>query len=139
MTEKIRDIMTPAPMGMTPVESVASAARIMRDAGIGTVLGLDEGEVRGIVTDRDIVIRALAEGRDAETTRVGDICSTDLLVLSPDDDVTAATRVMREHGVRRVPVIDNGTPAGVLSIGDLALWLDEGSALSDIAAAPPNT
>lgn len=139
MMTKVRDIMTPAPTGVTHVESVAAAARIMRDAGIGTVLVLDEGKVRGIVTDRDIVVRVLAEGGDAMATRVGDICSTDLFVLGPDDDVTEATRVMRENGVRRVPVVDNGTPVGVVSIGDLALWLDEGSALADVAAAPPNT
>lgn len=139
MTRKIRDIMTPLPTGVTPVESVASAARIMRDAGIGTVLVLDNGQVSGIVTDRDIVVRALAEGRDAQTTSVGEVCSGDLITLGPDDDVTAALRLMREHGVRRLPVLDNGIPVGLVSIGDLALWLDEGSVLGDVAAAPPNT
>lgn len=154
MIRKVRDVMTPAPTGMAPVESVVEAARIMRDAGIGTVLVLDAGRVRGIVTDRDIVIRVVAEGRNPQTTRVGDICSTDLVVVGPDDDVTEATRLMREHAVRRVPVIENrtpgdgtqgdgtpqdGTPVGLVSIGDLALWLDDGSALADVAAAPPNT
>lgn len=139
MMKKVRDIMTPAPTGVTHVESVATAARIMRDAGIGTVLVLDGGEVRGIVTDRDIVVRVLAEGGDAMTTRVGDICSTELFVLSPDDDVTEVTRLMRENGIRRVPVVESGIPVGVVSIADLALWLDEGSALADVAAAPPNT
>jgi CBS domain-containing protein len=138
MTRKIRDIMAPLPVVMTPIESVASAARLMRDNAIGTVLVLDEGVLRGIVTDRDIVVRALADGRDPETTRVGDICSEELAVLSPDDDVTDAVLLIRENAVRRVPVVENGAPVGVVSMSDLALWQDEGSALADVSAAPPN-
>jgi len=138
MTRKIRDIMTPLPVVMTPLESVASAARLMRDDAIGTVLLLEDGVLYGIVTDRDIVVRGIAEGHDPETTRVGDICSEELVVLSPDEDVTEAMRVIRQCAVRRVPVVEHGVPVGVVSMGDLALWQDEGSALADVTAAPPN-
>jgi CBS domain-containing protein len=139
MTRKIRDIMAPLPVVMTPIESVAAAARLMRDDAVGTVLVLEDGQLFGIVTDRDIVVRAVAAGRDPEFTRVGDICSKELVALSPDDDLAAATRVIREHAVRRVPVVQNGIPVGLVSTGDLALWLGDGSPLADVAAAPPNT
>lgn len=72
-------------------------------------------------------------------TKVRDIMTPAPTGVTHVESVAAATRVMRENGVRRVPVVDNGTPVGVVSIGDLALWLDEGSALADVAAAPPNT
>jgi CBS domain-containing protein len=147
VTRKVRDIMAPAPVCMTSIESVASAARTMRDQAIGTVLVLENGELRGILTDRDIVVRAIAEGRDPETTRVGDICSKNLIVLGPDADLDDVTRVIREHAVRRVPVVEGGTPVGVVSTADLALWRDETSPLADrdetspladLAAAPPH-
>ena len=136
---KIRDIMTPAPTSMSRTESVASAARVMRDAGIGTVLVLDDGRVHGIVTDRDIVVRALAEGGDPEVTQLGDICSAGLITLSPDDDVAEANRLVREHTIHRIPVVEDGTTVGIVSTGDLAIWQDEGSVLGGIAAAPPST
>jgi CBS domain-containing protein len=138
MTGKIRDIMAPLTVGLTPVESVATAAQLMRDQAIGTVLVLEGGELRGIITDRDIVVRAVAAGRDPVTTRVGEICSNELIVLSPDDDLAEATRLIREHAVRRIPVVQNGIPVGVVSMGDLALWQDDGSALGEVIAAPPN-
>jgi CBS domain-containing protein len=90
------------------------------------------------VTDRDIAIRVLAENRDPRTTCVGDIASGDLAVLGPDDDVDQAIRLVRERAVRRIPVVQDGAPVGVVSIGDLALNKDRGSALSDVSAAPPN-
>jgi CBS domain-containing protein len=131
---KIRDIMSPAPPGTTPAESVASAAKVMRDEGIGSLLVLDDGKLRGIVTDRDILLRAVAEDRDPRTTPVADICTQDLAVLSPDDDVTEATRVIQEHAVRRVPVVEDGLLVGVLSLADLALWLDQWSSMRDVAS-----
>lgn len=139
MARKIRDIMAPVPVVMTHLENAAAAARLMRDDAVGSVLVLEDGRLCGIVTDRDIVVRAVAEGRDPEITRVSDICSKELVVLSPDDDLAEATRVIREHAVRRIPVVDNGIVVGVVSTGDLVLWMGEGSPLADVAAAPPNT
>ena len=135
---KIRDIMSPAPSGTTLDESVASAAKVMRDEGTGSVLVLDDGKLRGIVTDRDILLRAVAEDRDPRTTPVGDICTEDLAVLSPDDDVTEATRIIHENAVSRVPVVEDGHLVGVLSLADLALWLDQWSSMRDFASAPPD-
>jgi CBS domain-containing protein len=121
MTRKVRDVMSAPPVCMAATESVSAAAKAMKDRGIGTVLVVAGGRLDGLVTDRDITIRVLAENRDPLTTRLGDICTTDLAVLSPDDDVQKAIRLVRERAVRRLPVIADGVPVGVVSIGDLAL------------------
>jgi CBS domain-containing protein len=139
MTTKVRDIMTAAPVSMAATESASAAARAMKKHGIGTVLVLTDGRLTGLLTDRDITIRVLAEGRDPLTTQVGDICSRELVVLSPHDDVEHAIRLMTERAVRRLPVVLDGAPVGVVSIGDLALDTDDLSTLSGISAAPPNT
>jgi CBS domain-containing protein len=139
MTRTLRDVMSPAPVCVAATESVSAAAKAMREHGIGTVLVLTDGRLDGIVTDRDIAVRVLADNRDPLTTHVGDICSTELAVLGPDDDIERATRLVRERAVRRIPVVQDGTPVGVVSIGDLALEKDRHSALSDISAAPPNS
>jgi CBS domain-containing protein len=128
MTTKVRDIMGPAPVSMAATEPVSAAARAMKQRGTGTVLIVAGGRLSGFVTDRDIAIRVLADGRDPATTKIGDICTTELAVLGPDDDVDQAARLVRERAVRRIPVVDGGVPVGVVSIGDLALkaaWQQE--------------
>ena len=139
MTRKMRDIMSPAPVCMAPGEPVSAAAQAMKQHDIGTVPVLAGGRLSGLVTDRDITVRVLAENRDPRTTRIGDICSGDLVVLGPDDDVEQATRLVRERAVRRIPVLADGRPVGVVSIGDLALEQDPASALSGVSSAPPNS
>ena len=139
MTRKMRDIMSPAPVCMAPGESVAAAARAMKQHGIGTVLVLTGGRLSGLVTDRDITVRVLAENRDPRSTTIGDICSSELAVLGPDDDVEQAIRLVRERAVRRIPVLADGKPVGVVSIGDLALEQDATSALSGLSSAPPSS
>jgi CBS domain-containing protein len=124
---------------MAPGESVSAAAKAMKQHGIGTVLVLTDGKLGGLLTDRDITVRVLAENRDPLTTRIGDICSSELAVLGPDDDVEQATRLVRERAVRRIPVLADGIPVGVVSIGDLALDEDATSALSGVSSAPPNS
>jgi CBS domain-containing protein len=138
MTRNVREIMSAAPVCMAASESVSPAAKAMKERGIGTVLVLSGGRLAGLVTDRDIAIRVLAENRDPLTTRLDDICSGELAVLSPDDAVETATRIVRDRAVRRLPVMADGTPVGVVSIGDLALDKDERSALSQISASGPN-
>jgi CBS domain-containing protein len=138
MATKMRDIMSPVPVSMAATQPVSAAARAMKEHGIGTVLIMADGRLSGLVTDRDIAVRVLAEDRDPMTTRVGDICSTELAVLGPDDDVDQATRLVRDRAVRRIPVVEDGIPVGIVSIGDLALEKDNQSALSDVSAAPPN-
>ena len=88
---KVRDIMSAAPACMAPGESVSAAARAMEQEGIGTVLVLTDGMLTGLVTDRDITVRVLAENRDPRTTPIGDICSSQLVVLGPDDDLALAS------------------------------------------------
>jgi CBS domain-containing protein len=139
MATKMRDIMSPAPVSMAATEPVSAAAKAMKEHGIGTVLVMTDGRLSGLVTDRDIAVRMLAENRDPVTTSVGEICSTELAVLGPDDDVEQAGRLVRERAVRRIPIVQDGTPVGVVSLGDLALERDQASALSQVSAAAPDS
>ena len=136
---KMRDIMSAAPVCMAPGESVSAAARAMKEHGSGSVLVLTDGRLSGLVTDRDITVRVLAEDRDPRTTRIGDVCGGELVVLGPDDDLAEASRLVRDRAVRRIPVLRDGTPVGVVSTGDLALESDAASILSGVSSAPPNS
>jgi len=138
MHQTIRDVMTVNPRTLGADASVMDAAREMREHGIGDIVVLDGNRLCGILTDRDIVVRALADGSDPHRTRVGDICSRDLTVVSPDESLGQAVRLMREKAIRRLPVEDRGHVVGIVSIGDLAIDADRWSALADISAAPPN-
>jgi CBS domain-containing protein len=135
----IRDVMTPNPRFVSPDDSIQSAARIMRDEDTGAVPVCDNGRAVGIVTDRDIVVRAVADGKDPNRVTVGEIFSSHLTAVSPSDDVDHAVELMREQAVRRLPVVEDGRPVGIVSIGDLAIDRDRRSALAEISAAPPNT
>jgi CBS domain-containing protein len=139
MPQSVRDVMTPDPRTLDATATVQEAARAMRDDDIGDVIVCKGDAVCGIVTDRDVTIRAVAEGRDPATTKLGDICSRELVTLSPDDSVEDAIRLMRERALRRLPVLDSGKIMGILSLGDLAIDLDRKSVLADISAAPANT
>jgi CBS domain-containing protein len=140
MAECIRDVMTTNPETLPESTTVREAAEAMRANDIGDVVVVDDnGKLSGILTDRDIVVRVVAEGRDPRTTRIGDIASRDLTAVSPDDPVDRAVQLMRDKAIRRLPAVDKGKPVGIVSIGDLALDRDPGSALADISAAPPNT
>jgi CBS domain-containing protein len=140
MAERIRDVMTPDPHTLPEHTLVRMAADTMRANDIGDVIVSDDnGQITGILTDRDIVVRVVAEGRDPSVTRVGDIASRELTAVGPDDPVDRAVQLMRERAIRRLPVVDRGKPVGIVSIGDLALDRDPDSALADISAAPPNT
>jgi len=140
MAERIREVMTPDPHTLPERTLVRMAAETMRANDIGDVIVSDDnGQITGILTDRDIVVRVVAEGRDPSATRVGDIASRELTAVAPDDPVGRAVQLMRERAIRRLPVVDHGKPVGIVSIGDLALDRDPDSALADISAAPPNT
>jgi CBS domain-containing protein len=140
MTERINDVMTPNPQTLPATATVREAAETMRANDIGDVIASDEqGRIAGILTDRDIVVRVVAEGRDPRATRIGDIASQKLTAVSPDDPVQRAVELMRERAIRRLPVVDKGKVVGIVSIGDLALERDPGSALADISAAQPNS
>jgi CBS domain-containing protein len=138
MAQSIRDVMSANPITMPVASTVSEAARTMREANIGDIIVLEGDQLYGIVTDRDIVVRTVAEGRDPETATLGDICSREMTTLSPTDIVEDAVRLMRDKAIRRVPVIENGTPIGIVSLGDLAVSQDPHSTLGHISAAPPN-
>jgi len=138
LTQSIFEVMTPNPVTLPADSPLQEAARRMKEREIGDVIVLDKGAICGVVTDRDIVVRAVAENRDPATTRLADICSRDLVTLTPADSVEDAIEVMRERAIRRVPVVEDGAPVGIVSIGDLAVERDPGSALADISAAIPN-
>ncbi len=138
MAQSIREIMTKDPIALSADQPVIEAARCMRDRDIGNVIVTEGDRVAGILTDRDIAVRVIAEGRDPQTTNIGEVASMNPNTISPDDSVDDAIRMMREHNIRRLPVVDNGRPAGVVTIGDLAIDRDRQSALADISAAAPN-
>jgi CBS domain-containing protein len=138
MTQSIREVMTRDVVTMPATATAAEAARKMRDGDIGDVVVLDERQVCGIVTDRDIVIRGIAEGRDPSTTKLADICSRDLTTVTPDADVSEAIRLMKAKALRRLPVVEGNQPIGIVSLGDLAVERDPRSVLGEISTAPPN-
>nr|MBA2514316.1 CBS domain-containing protein [Solirubrobacterales bacterium] len=96
MTRTVEEIMTTDPRTVATTDTVADAARQMRDADIGNVIVVDGEETAGIITDRDIVIRAIAEGRDPESTTVADVCTTGLTTLEPDQSIDEAVQIMRD-------------------------------------------
>lgn len=110
----------------------------MRDQDIGDVLVADGQRLCGIVTDRDLVVRGLAERDDLANCTLDDVCSKDVATATADEDADEAIQRMREKAVRRIAVVDGGRPIGVLSLGDAAIAKDRGSALGDISAAPSN-
>jgi CBS domain-containing protein len=139
MADRIRNLMTSNPLIVGSEDSIADAARAMRDRGIGTVIVEDGGRGRGILTDRDIVVRAVADGRDPKSTTAGDIASTDLAIVTPDADPLDAVHLMEERAVRRLLVVDGDTAVGIVSMGDLAVARDPNSALAQVSAAPANS
>lgn len=138
MAQTVRDVMTATPVTLSAAATATDAARVMRDANIGDVVVLEDRRIRGIVTDRDIVVRGIADGRDPAATTLADICSSDLITVSPSTEVGEAIRLMREKALRRLPVVEDGRPVGIVSLGDLAVERDPGSVLGEISAAPPN-
>ena len=140
MARLVRDVMTFDPITCKASAPVTSAARLMRDRDIGDVLiEDDDGLLRGIVTDRDIVVRCVADERDPSQVTLSEICSDELVTVTPDTELSEAVEFMRRSAVRRLPVVDAGQAVGIVSIGDLAIEEDPASALADISAAEPNT
>ena len=136
---KIKDVMTKRPRTLPEDASLMDAARIMRDEAIGDVIVTkSDGRACGILTDRDIVVRALAESRDPLTTRLSEVCSRTIVDIEPERTIDEAVKLMADHHIRRIPVMENGKPVGVVSLGDLAQARDPHSVLGAISSAPPN-
>ena len=139
MSQTISQVMTPDPWTVQEQAPIREAARIMRDADIGDVIVVrSDGSVCGIITDRDLVVRAVAEGADPNTAPVADVCMHSVVSISSGDPVDQALPLMREHNIRRLPVIDDSRLVGIVTLGDLAIERDPNSALADISKAPPN-
>ena len=139
MPQTISQVMTPDPWTVQENAPLQEAARIMRDADIGDVIVIrSDDSVCGIITDRDLVVRALAEGADPKTATVADVCRHTVVSISSGDPVDQAVPLMREHNIRRLPVIDGSRLVGIITLGDLAIDRDPNSALADISKAPPN-
>jgi CBS domain-containing protein len=133
-----RDVMTPNPATVSERDTIREAARIMASEDTGVVPVVDGRKVIGIVTDRDIVVRVVAEERDARTSQIGDVLTPNLVTAAPTDSVERAAALMREHARRRIPVVEGDRTVGIVSLGDLAVEREPGSALAQISAAPPN-
>jgi len=140
MQQEVRNVMTAGPVMVALQTSLAQAAQVMRDLDTGDVLVADSGgALYGIVTDRDIVTRAVADGLDVTMTPVQAVITPSPVSVRPDDDASRAVVLMREHAIRRLPVVDEqGRVVGIVSLGDLAIDRDDRSVLADISAALPN-
>ena len=138
MPQSIGELMSRDPITCPPDAEIRSAAQLMRDRDTGDVVVVAGDQVRGIVTDRDITVRAVADGRGPDTP-LSEVLSGQVITVAPDDRVEKVVDLMREHAIRRIPVVEDGRLAGVISIGDLAIERDSDSALADISAARENT
>jgi len=140
MSKKVVDVMSSDAIKLPSYAPVMEAAKQMSSAGIGAVIVEDDGaSVTGIVTDRDIAVRVVAQGLDPSRTKLGEVCSRDLVTISPEDEIDTAIACMRDRAIRRLLVVDSDSrTVGVLSLGDLALERDASSVLGQISAAPPS-
>lgn len=138
MAQQISEVMTRDPKVLDIHSSLVEAARLMRDNDIGFVVVRDQDTVRGVLTDRDLVVRGLAEGVDPATTTLENVYSKEVVHLDPDDSVDEAIELMRTRAIRRLPVVQDGQVVGVVSLGDLAVQRDPRSVLGEISAAPAN-
>ncbi|HET9932681.1 MAG TPA: CBS domain-containing protein [Polyangiaceae bacterium] len=139
MAKLVRELMS-KPLALPSSAPVVEAARQMQNEDVGTVIVEDGGKPFGIVTDRDIVVRVVAEGRDPAQTAISEVCSKELVTLSPDAELDLAVQLMRDRAVRRLLVV-NGEhrTVGLISLGDLAIERDPNSVLGQISATPPNS
>lgn len=117
----IRNVMTPNPTTVEPSAPVFEAARIMKNEDVGPVPVCQSGRLVGVVTDRDIVLRVVAEGKDPQSTTVQEIASQDLVTIDPQQQLDEALRLMAQHQVRRLPVVEeDGKLVGIVAQADVA-------------------
>ncbi len=138
--QTVQEVMTTNVVYLPSETTLAEAARTMREQDIGDVVVADGPALTGLVTDRDIVVRAVAERFDPASTTIGEIVSKDLVTVRPDDSIQAAALLMRDNAIRRVLVCDDEKGlVGIVSIGDLAERIDPESVLGGISKAAPNS
>jgi|SRR5215218_4136015 len=123
---QVRELMTPDPEHLSADDTLVTAAQRMRDADVGSLpICDDDGQVSGIVTDRDIVVKCIAESGDPSTATVGSIASEMVYTVGPDDQIENALSVMEDHQVRRLPIVENGKLVGMLAQADVARTMSE--------------
>jgi CBS domain-containing protein len=125
MAKSVRDAMTEAPRSIGAGASVVEAARLMREEHIGSLPITDDEQVVGMITDRDITTRVVAEAVDPQMTSVGEVYSQDLISVEPDENLAEALQLMARHQVRRLPVVENGRLVGIVAQADIALTENE--------------
>jgi len=125
MAQSVRDAMTQDPRSIGQSASVVEAAQLMREGDIGSLPITDDEQLVGMITDRDITTRVVAEAADPKMTSVGDVYSRDLISVEPDEELEAALRLMARHQVRRLPVVENGRLVGIVAQADIARSEDE--------------
>jgi CBS domain-containing protein len=133
---KVRDIMTRDPSTLSPESTCGEAATIMKQEDCGSVPVLEGGRLVGIVTDRDIVVRVVAAGKDPKTTAVSEAMSADPITVAPETSVDEAQRVMADRQVRRLPVVEEGRLVGLVVLGQVARGDDAedvGETLKDVS------
>jgi CBS domain-containing protein len=137
MGKNVRDVMATRPRCVTPETSLREVAELMAAEDVGAIPVLDGDRVTAVITDRDIVIRAVAQGKDPRGMPVAEIASTDLVTVRGDQDLSDALRLMAQNQVRRLPVVEDGDRLiGILSQADVALEVREkaaGEMLEDIS------
>ena len=125
MARSVRDVMTPGVRTVSPSQSLAEAAAVMKGEDVGSVPVVEDDRLAGIVTDRDIVIRVVAERRDPRTVKVDEVASRQLVTVEPEQDLDEALALMARHQVRRLPVVEAGRLVGMLAQADVALEAKE--------------
>jgi CBS domain-containing protein len=120
MGTSIKEVMTSDVRACEPNATVADAAKVMAQEDVGPVPIIEDGRLVGIVTDRDIVVRVVAEGRDPNATTVKEIASSELVTVSPDDDLDEALNLLAARQVRRLPVVDGDRLVGIVAQADIA-------------------
>ena len=137
--QTVRDVMTAQPIVLEASATISDAARQMKEHDVGNVLVRRDGKICGIVTDRDLVVRALAENESNPGNQpIADVCSEDLECVEADAEIDEAIERMESRSIRRLAVVEDGEPLGVVSLGDLAIARDRNSLLGKISSAPPS-
>lgn len=122
---QVREVMTSNPTSCRSQDSVTDAAKAMAKEDVGPIPVVEGDRLVGLLTDRDIVVRVVAEGRDPQSTTVGEVASSDLATVSPDEDLDQALQLLAERRVRRLPVVDGGRLVGIVAQADVARQGDD--------------
>lgn len=134
---KVKDIMTKNVACVNPESKVVEAAQLMQKHNVGSIPVVDRSGIVGIVTDRDIIVRNIAHGKNPSDTPVRDVMTGQVITATPDMEVDEITKLMSEKQIRRVPVVENNMVVGMLALGDLAtdnrFTMEASEALSEIS------